>query len=169
MYLPLKVILIGYVEILIGSYRVTELFSYIFYVTLSILIEYSTILCFLIDTPWLKNIWVFQKNSLVNISKNQLVCFSVIPIYEKWNSLRNRKLLTREFHFFQCTAVTLTLFLCRMFFVFNFDWNDRPLTQQKDFLQIAMTSYMKQGDSYDCFTSISWIEPYMCTGMSFIL
>jgi len=53
---------IGYLQILIGyclnSYVITTLFSYIFYVTSTILIWYS-IIHLLFDTPCLKNNWVF--------------------------------------------------------------------------------------------------------------
>ena len=59
-YFPLKVKLIGYLSK--HHMGVTELFSYIFYVTLTILIGYSIIML-LIDTPCLKNNWVFQKNN----------------------------------------------------------------------------------------------------------
>ena len=56
---------------------VTELFSYILYVTSTILIGYA-IIPLVFDTPCLNNNWVFQKNNWVNTPKKQLICFSEI-------------------------------------------------------------------------------------------
>ena len=78
-YLPLKFKLIGYLQIgyCLNSYRVTALFSYILFVTSTILTGYS-IIHLLFDTPCLKNNWVFQKYDWVNIPKSSLsvsLCF----------------------------------------------------------------------------------------------
>ena len=57
--------------VLVKIIWVTELFSYIFYVTSTNLIGYSIILCFLIPLVW-KNNWIFQKDNWVNTLKSSL-------------------------------------------------------------------------------------------------
>jgi len=54
----------------IGKFHIglTELFSYLFYLTSTILIGYSVI-PLLFNTPCLKNNWIFQKNNQVNTRK----------------------------------------------------------------------------------------------------
>ena len=59
--------------------KLTELFSYYFHVTSTILIEYSSI-PLLFDTPCLKNNWVFWKNNWVKTPKSSVsVSLDIIP------------------------------------------------------------------------------------------
>jgi len=60
----------------------TELFSFIFYVTSTILIEYS-IIPLLFDTHYLKISWIIQNNNWVNNPKSCFSdkCFPYINIY----------------------------------------------------------------------------------------
>ena len=56
----------------------TELFSFIFNVTSTILIEYS-IIPLLFDTPYLKNSWIIKNNNWVILQKADYL-INVFPI-----------------------------------------------------------------------------------------